>query len=420
VRLAVIGSGISGITAATLLSRRGHDVTVFEAASRIGGHTNTVRLDLADETHHVDTGFIVHNRENYPVFCDLIDSWGVATQDSEMSFSVSCARTGLEYAGTGLPGLFAQPRNAVRPEFLRLLAEIARFGRIGRRTLAAADASPVAGAGPSVSEFLAEHRFAPIFVDRYLIPLGSAIWSADPDGFGRFPAQALLRFLDNHGLLTLVGRPRWRTISGGSQRYLDAAIAQERFVVRHSTPVRALRRDDSGATVVLDGATERFDAVVSAVHSDQALGLLADPTSAEQQVLGSIAYQRNEAVLHTDESILPRSRRAWAAWNYHRGAEATGLPTVTYLMNRLQRLESRHSISVTLNRTAEIDPARIHRVIEYHHPIFDHAAFAAQQRWHEVNGVNHTWYCGAWWGYGFHEDGAASAQRVADAIGEAR
>ena len=414
-RIAVVGSGISGVAAASLLSGT-HDVTLFEAADRLGGHTNTVRLDLADETHHVDTGFIVHNRRNYPVFCALIDRWGVATQDGEMTFSVSCDRTGLEYAGTDLSGLFAQRANLARPRFWRLLAEIVRFGRVGRHELAAAVAAPDAP-GPTVDGFLAEHRFAPVFVDRYLIPLGSAIWSADPAGFGRFPARALLHFLDNHGLLTLVGRPHWRTIVGGSQRYLDAALAAERFEVRRATPVRQLRRDPGGVDVVLDGATLRFDAVVSAVHSDQALDLLADPTPAEKEVLGAIAYQRNEAVLHTDPALLPRSPRAWAAWNYHRAPTETGLPTVTYFMNRLQRLESAHTICVTLNRTAEIDPAAVHASFVYHHPVFDHAAFAAQRRWDDVNGVNHTWYCGAWWGYGFHEDGAASAARVAAALG---
>lgn len=418
-RLAVIGSGISGITAATLLSDRGHEVTLFEASNRLGGHTNTVRLDLADETHQVDTGFIVHNRRNYPVFCGLLDRWGVATQESEMSFSVSCERTGLEYAGTGFSGLFAQRRNLVRPGFARLLAEIVRFGRLGRRALRAAG-STSADSGPSVAEFLAEHHFAPVFNDRYLLPLGSAIWSSDPEGFGRFPAVGLLRFLDNHGLLTLVGRPQWRTVAGGSQRYLDAAVAQERFTVRAGAPVRSVQRHDHAVTLVLDGHTEEFDGVVSAVHSDQAMQLLADPSPAEISVLGAISYRRNEAVLHTDARMLPRAPRAWAAWNYHRSSTDESVPTVTYLMNRLQRLDSRHEICVTLNRTAEIDPALIHRVIEYHHPVYDHAAFAAQQRWAEVNGVNRTWYCGAWWGYGFHEDGAASAKRVADAIGPVR
>ena len=392
-----------------------HDVVLFEADQRLGGHTNTVRLDLPDETHHVDTGFIVHNRRNYPVFCGLIDAWGVETQPSEMSFSVSCERTGLEYAGTTLSGLFAQRRNLVRGEFWNLLREIVRFGRAGRallRTIPAAEAA----AGPTIEQFLAEHRFAPVFIDRYLIPLGAAVWSADPTTFARFPARSLLHFLDNHGLLALVDRPEWRTITGGSQRYLDAAVRSMRAEVRLSSPVRSVQRDPDGVVVRTDGASERFDAIVLAVHSDQALGMLADPSVAEKEVLGAIAYQRNVAVLHTDERVLPRSRRAWAAWNYHRPVEERGLPTVTYLMNRLQRLESRATICVTLNREHEIRPERVHGTFEYHHPVFDPAAIAAQARWDDINGVRRTWFCGAWWTYGFHEDGAASAQRVVDAI----
>lgn len=417
-RIAVVGSGVSGIGAAWMLSGA-HDVVLFEADRRLGGHTNTVRLDLADETHDVDTGFIVHNRRNYPVFCGLLDAWGVETQPSEMSFSVSCARSGLEYAGTNLNGLFAQRRNIVRPEFATLLREIVRFGRAGRALLAEIPEHASVD-GPSLDDFLAAHAFAPVFVDRYLIPLGSAVWSADPATFARFPARSLLQFLDNHGLLTLVDRPRWRTIVGGSHRYLEAATRSMRAEVRTSAAVRRIERDHAGVTVTSDGRTERFDQVVLAVHADQALAMLADPAPEEAQVLSAVRWQRNVAVLHTDASVLPRAPRAWAAWNYHRPADERGLPTVTYLMNRLQRLRSRETICVTLNREHEIDPARVHASFVYHHPVFDRAAVAAQARWDEINGVRNTWYCGAWWGYGFHEDGAASAQRVADAIARVR
>lgn len=413
-RIAVVGSGISGIGAAWMLSPM-HDVVLYEADRRLGGHTNTVRLDLADETHYVDTGFIVHNRRNYPVFCGLLDAWGVETQPSEMSFSVSCARTGLEYAGTTPNGVFAQRRNLVRPEFATLLREIVRFGRAGRALLAAVPAED-AVSGPTLEEFLAMHRFAPVFVERYLIPLGAAVWSADPATFARFPARSLLQFLDNHGLLTLVDRPRWRTVIGGSHRYLDAATRSMRAEIRTSTPVRRVERDHDGVRVITDGAVEQFDALVLAVHADQALAMLGDPSAEELEVLGAIRTQRNVAVLHTDASVLPRTRRAWAAWNYHRPVEDRGLPTVTYLMNRLQRLRSRETICVTLNREDEIDPARVRASFVYHHPVFDRAAVAAQSRWDDISGRRRTWYCGAWWGYGFHEDGAASAQRVADAI----
>lgn len=418
-RIAIIGGGVSGLAAATFLAPA-HDVVLFEAAPLVGGHANTVRLELADESHDVDTGFIVHNRRNYPVFCGLLDHWGVATQESEMSFSVSCARTGLEYAGTNLSGLFAQRANATRPEFWRLLRDIVRFGREGRGVLAA-EAGPGAGEGDTtIGEFLSAGRFSPVFVERYLVPLGSAIWSADPGTFERFPLRALLHFLDNHGLLTLVDRPTWRTVVGGSRRYVDAAVRDGGFAVRRATPVHKVRREHDGVELVTDAGPEAFDAVVLAVHSDQALSMLADPTTAEREVLGAVAYQRNVAVLHTDERVLPASRRAWAAWNYHRPLDDRGLPTVTYLMNQLQRLDSRHQICVTLNREDEIRPELVHGRFVYDHPVFDSAAFAAQRRWPEVNGVRRTWYCGAWWGYGFHEDGAASAWRVAEALGGRR
>jgi predicted NAD/FAD-binding protein len=394
-RIAVIGSGISGVTAAWLLARA-HDVTILEAAGRLGGHTNTVRLDLPDETHNVDTGFIVHNRRNYPVFCDLLERWGVATQESEMTFSVSCARSGLEYAGRDLSGVFAQRRNLASPEFWLLLREIVRFGRAGRRVLA--DQQHDSADARTIGEFLADERFAPVFVDRYLVPLGSAVWSAAPSTFAQFPLVSLLRFLDNHGLLTLVNRVPWRTVTGGAQRYLDAATRSMRAEVRLSSPVHSLRRTNDGVDVITARGSERFDAIVSAVHSDQALRMLSDPSPAEREVLGAIAYERNVAVLHTDERMLPRSTRAWAAWNY-------------------QRLESRSTICVTLNREDDIRPERVHARFEYDHPVFDRRALAAQGRWSEINGVRNTWYCGAWWGYGFHEDGAASGMRVAQALG---
>ena len=415
VRIAVIGSGISGITAAWMLQPI-HEVTLFEAADRMGGHTNTVRIDLPDETHEIDTGFIVHNRRNYPVFCRLLDRWGVATQPSEMSFSVAVESTGLEYAGTNLNGLFAQRGNITNSEFWSLMREVLRFGRLGRAELSAT------GVGPTLDEFLGRHGFSAAFSDNYLVPLGSAVWSADPNTFGRFPARSLLRFLDNQGLLTLVNRPPWRTITGGSKRYIEAAIASRPINVRTSTPVRSVRRDgepgaELGVEIELDGASERFDAVIMAVHSDQALAMLGDASPAEKEVLGAVAYQRNIAVLHTDERMLPSSPRAWAAWNYHRPVVDAALPTVTYLMNRLHSIDSPHQICVTLNRESEIRPERVHATFEYHHPVYDHGAFAAQQRWNEVNGVRNTWFCGAWWGYGFHEDGAASGHRAAVALG---
>jgi predicted NAD/FAD-binding protein len=422
VRLAIIGGGIAGLTAALQLDSI-HDVTIFEAGARVGGHTNTVTLELPGETHYVDTGFIVHNRRNYPVFCAMLDDLGVATQPGDMSFSVSSERSGLEYAGTGPGGLFTQRRNLVSPEFWSLLAQIARFGWIGRTLLAEPPRSSPRSAvefDVTLDDFLAEHRFSSRFVDEYLVPLGSSIWSANPRTFGQFPVRALLRFMDNHGLLTMLDRPEWRTVCGGSQQYVAAVLRRFTGQVRLAAPVDKVRRDGSGAELLSAGGPERFDGVVLAVHSDQALALLSDPTDAEREVLGAIPYQRNVAVLHTDASLLPRSRRAWAAWNYHQPGTPGSLPTVTYWMNRLQDLQSSEQILVTLNREDEIDPAKVHGRFEYHHPVYSREGFAAQLRFDEINGGNATWFCGAWWGYGFHEDGAASGLRVARALGAGR
>jgi predicted NAD/FAD-binding protein len=414
VRIAVIGGGISGLAAATYLDAA-HEVTLFEAGSRVGGHTNTVEVFLDGVLHHVDTGFIVYNEPNYPEFTKLLARWEVATQPSEMSFSVSCARTGLEFSGTGPAGLFAQRTNLLRPDFWRLLREIVRFGRLGRKRLAGAGD----GTGETVQEFLERGRFSDAFVDQYFIPLGAAIWSADPTTFTRFPAVALLRFLDNHGLLTLMKRPPWRTISGGSQRYVEAALRGLRAEVRVATPIRSIRRDVDGVVIAADSGPERFDAVVIAVHSDQALALLSDATPEEKEILGALGYQRNVAVLHSDAAMMPGRRAAWAAWNYHRGVGEAPLPTVTYWMNRLQRITSSRHLFVTLNRQDDIRPDLVHGRFVYEHPVYDVAALDAQQRWSEINGVHQTWFAGAWWGYGFHEDGVASARRVAAAIGGA-
>jgi len=430
-RVAVIGSGISGLSSALWLSRR-HQVTVFESDDRLGGHTHTVRVDLADETHHVDTGFIVYNDTNYPVFSSILRRLGVATQPSEMSFSVSstggtggtgdAAGTGgtggtgdLEYRGNGL-GLWAQPANALRPRHARLLADILRFNRDARRHLDARSRT----AGPrteTLAEFLAEGRYGPELAPWYLVPLGSAIWSADPTTFDAMPVGMLFRFLDNHGMLQLKGRPRWRTVTGGAARYVEAIAEQVPARFRRSTPVDKVTRTAEGVTVVTAWGPEEFDAVVMAVHSNQALDLLSDPSPKERAILGAIAYRANVAVLHTDRALLPRRRRAWASWNAHVPASPSDRPTVTYWMNRLQRLESAQQICVTLNREDDIDPATVLGRWTYHHPVFDAGAVAAQSRRREIQGQRRTWYCGAYWGHGFHEDGVASALDVCRELG---
>jgi predicted NAD/FAD-binding protein len=411
--IAVVGGGISGLVCAHVL-RAHHDVTLYETESRLGGHTNTVEIEVDGETLAVDTGFIVYNERTYPGFVALLRQLGVATKPSDMSFSVRDEGTGLEWRGSNLSTVFAQRRNVVNPQFHRMLADVLRFNRAARR-FAAPDADP----DLTLSAFLAAGRWSQAFVDWYLTPLGSAIWSADPDLFADIPMATFARFFENHGLLQLGGQPRWRTIEGGAARYVD--------VIRHGLGPRArhdvgidkvVRHEACNAVELLTTTGERheYDHVVLATHSDQALRLLADPSPAETEVLGAIRYQSNRATLHTDRRLLPRSRRAWASWNYHRAAEASGRVAVTYFMNRLQGIRSRKLILVTLNRD-DIDPAAVLATFDYAHPVLDAAATHAQRRHHEINGRRGTSFAGAYWGYGFHEDGVQSALQVCRSLG---
>ncbi len=407
-RIAVVGTGIAGMSCAWLLSQR-HEVTVFESEPRPGGHSHTVGAPCGGATVPVDTGFIVYNERTYPHFTRLLRRLEVASQPTRMSFSVSSERTGLEYAGTNLNTLFAQRRNLVNATFLAMLRDILRFNRSARAFLAAP------GGEATLGQFLAAHRFGRAFVEHYLLPMTAAIWSAVPARMQEFPARALLGFLDNHRLLSAGRQLPWRTISGGGRRYVEALVAPFRGRVRLNTPVRRIRRDAGGVWVEpAGGRPERFDHVVIACHSDQALALLADPSEREREILGAIPYQRNEAVLHTDAGLLPRSRRAWAAWNYHvpPGAQADAPPQVTYNLNILQGLDAPRPFCVTLNRPGAIDPARVLGRFTYHHPVFTAAGIAAQARRAEISGVGRTHYCGAYWGYGFHEDGVNSALAV--------
>ena len=414
-RVAVIGSGIAGLASARGLAQN-HAVTLFEADDRLGGHTNTVTVTVDGKAINVDTGFIVHNRRNYPLFCRFIDDLNVASQDADMSFSVSRSHPEFAFSGTSLNGLFAQRQNLFSLSFWKLVRSIMRFGKIGKATLVRAESLTGYEAPPTVAEFVKQHGFSQEFLDTYLVPLGASIWSADPTTFLEFPTIALLSFFDNHGLLTFLKRPQWRTITGGSQRYIDALVASTPLDIRRATPVLSLQRNKDGVTVATHDGIEEFDEVVVATHSDQALSLLTDPSEAETEILGAIRFQANETVLHTDRSMLPANQRAWAAWNYHVPTDPSTHPTLTYWMNRLQRLETNRPLCVTLNRTEEINPNDILGVYNYRHPVYDLSTFDAQARWSEINGVDHTWYVGAWWGYGFHEDAMRSAQRVIDAI----
>ena len=409
-RVAVIGAGIAGIAAATTL-RPAADVTVYEAESRPGGHAHTVSFVLDGRAYDVDVGFMVFNDRTYPTLNALFDRWGIASQPSTMSFGVSDDETGIEWSGTGPTGVFAQPRTLVSAAHWRMIADVLRFGRVGTALLRAGDRTTTIG------DVLADRRWSAGFVDRYLVPLGASIWSCDPQQFERFPAAALCRFLDNHGLLTLTGRPQWRTVAGGSVRYVEAATrVLGAGAVRTDLPVVSVSRHDDGVDVRTAAGVETYDQAVLALHADDALDLLADASTAEKDVLGSFPYVPNDVVLHHDRSVLPRSRRAWASWNYHRPPEPSGAVEVTYHLNRLQRIDSERQICVTLNRTDAIDPATVLWRQTMRHPAYTAEGFAAQARWGEVSGRRRTHYCGAYWGWGFHEDGAASGVRAARAV----
>jgi predicted NAD/FAD-binding protein len=403
-KVAVIGTGIAGNVAAARLHPE-HEVTVFESEARLGGHSHTQEVEVAGTRVAVDTGFIVYNERTYPRFTALLARLGVATQASSMSFSVRDEATGLEYNGTTLNAVFAQRRNLLKPEFLGMLRDILRFNREAPRLLDGP------GAEIPLGELLESGGYGRTFRELYIVPMGAAIWSTDPALMHSFPARFFVRFLHNHGMLTIDDRPVWRTITGGSARYVERLTAPFRDRIRLGTAVDSVRRLPSGVIVKPRGQeSQHFDAVFLACHSDEALRMLADADAREREVLEAIPYRRNEAVLHTDARLLPRARLARAAWNYHRRADGSGPVALTYCMNTLQRLSTPEPLLVTLNRTDSIDPARVLRRMTYAHPVFTSASVAAQARQREVNGARRTYYCGAWWRNGFHEDGVASAE----------
>jgi uncharacterized protein len=403
-RIAIIGSGIAGNVVAHRLHPR-HDIAVFEAGDHAGGHADTHRVELGGEVQAVDTGFIVFNDWTYPNFIALLDELGVASQPSRMSFSVSNRSRALEYNGGSIGGLFAQRRNLLRPSFLLMIADILRFNREAPGLLQADE-------DPTLGQYLRARRYGPSFVHDYLVPMGAAIWSTDPERMMEFPARTFVRFFHNHGLLSVNRRPTWRVIRGGSARYVQRLTAPFQDRIRLNTPVESIRRlPDCVLVRAAGGLAERFDCVFLACHSDQALSLLDDASNAERRILGNLPYQRNEAVLHTDTSMLPRARRAWAAWNYH-VLPGSGRPVaLTYNLNILQGIASSETFCVTLNRSDAIHPGRIIKRLVYHHPLFSREAVRAQERQHEIN-VDRTYFCGAYWGYGFHEDGVVSALKA--------
>jgi len=412
-KIAIIGAGISGLCTAWYL-RQDHDLTIYESAARIGGHTATVDVDWQGRQYAIDTGFIVYNDWTYPNFIELLDCLGVATKPTEMSFSVRCDNSGLEYGGNNLNTLFAQRRNLLRPAFHRMLQDILRFNREAVRDLESGNLA----AGTRLGEYLAGNRYGEAFIHHYLLPMGSAIWSASIDGMNDFPLLFFIRFFKNHGLLSVNDRPQWRVLEGGSRAYLEPLTREFRDKIRCNARIQAVFRQPEGVELVMpDGHREHFDQVVFACHSDQALALLGDATRAERDALGAIPYEANEVVLHTDTSLLPRSRRAWSSWNYWLREREQQRAVLNYNMNILQGIEADTTFCVTLNASAAIAEDKIIDRFSYSHPQFSLDAVNAARRIEAFNGFNRSWYAGAYLGNGFHEDGVVSGKKVATAIG---
>jgi predicted NAD/FAD-binding protein len=416
-KVAIIGSGISGLTAAYLLNQK-YEVTVFEAADRLGGHTATIDVNLEGKEYKIDTGFIVFNDWTYPNFKKLLSLIGVTYQPTSMGFSVSSEVNGLEYSGKGLNTLFAQRRNFFNVKHWRMIRDILRFNQESPRDVEQGGKY----SEMTLAEYLRDKKYSTAFIDYYLIPMGSAIWSASVDVMENFPLQFFVRFFRNHGLLSVKNRPQWHVIKGGSRSYIAPMILGFKDRIKLSSPIKKiLRKDDHVSLVGINNETHKFDQVVIATHSDQALSMLADANQSEKNVLGNIAYQSNEVVLHTDTGLLPKNKSTWSSWNYRIVDEAeqssTAPPVLTYNMNILQGINADKTFCVTLNKKEAIDPQKIIGRYYYDHPVFSFDTINAQKQWPAVNGINRTWFCGAYWGNGFHEDGVVSGMRVAEQFG---
>ncbi|MEO6066285.1 MAG: FAD-dependent oxidoreductase [Lysobacterales bacterium] len=409
-RIAVVGSGIAGLASAWLLGRR-HEVTLFEADDRLGGHTDTHRVRTNSGEWHVDSGFIVCNRAHYPLLFRMFDQLGVATQPTVMTFSAQDEARNREYNAGSLAGLLFQPRNLVAPWFWRMLADIARFYREAPRLLDGP------GAGPTLGQFLDAGGYSEVFREQHLIPMASALWSTPTARVPEFPARYLAQFMANHSMLQITGRPEWLAVTGGSSRYIDAIRRAWRAEERAGDGVRAVHREGGRVRIASKSGESVFDHVVLACHADQALGLLDDASASEREVLGAFEFQQNETLLHTDTRVLPRNRKLWAAWNAHIPSDRSAAASVSYCMNILQSLKAPETFCVTLNRSAAVDPARVLAKRNYAHPLYTHASVAAQARLAEIQNVNATSFAGAYWGWGFHEDGIRSAVDVARGLG---
>ena len=402
-KIAVIGTGIAGNVVAYKLHENA-DVTVFEAGDYVGGHTHTHQIQFGDEQHNIDTGFIVFNHWTYPNFIELLKELNVETQKSNMSFSVKCEKTGLEYNGTTINSLFAQRSNLFRPSFHRMIKDILRFNEEAKEVLNRQNTHYTLG------QYLNDNGYSREFINHYIIPMGSAIWSSAPEKMMEFPAYFFIRFFNNHGMLSVNERPDWYVIKNGSKSYVEKLTDGFKDSIRLNTPIESVTRYDNHVMVKPYGQESiKFDSVFLACHSDQALRMLSDPSQDESRVLGAIPYQRNEAILHTDTNLLPKKRLAWAAWNYHILKQNEDRVALTYNMNILQNIKSKHTFCVTLNNTDAIDPGKIIKRMEYDHPVFTLKGMQAQSQQQLINGPLNTYFCGAYWRNGFHEDGVVSA-----------
>ena len=413
-KIAIIGSGISGLTCAYMLNRK-HDITIFEKNDYIGGHTHTHEIEYSGRKWNIDSGFIVYNERTYPNFINILDRLGVERQLTRMGFSVKSEKNDLEYAGHSLNGLFAQRSNLFRPSFIRMLRSMWRFNSEARADLKELDSDTTLG------EYLKLNNYPEEFIQHFIVPIGAAIWSTVPNQMMDMPAIFFIRFFENHGLLQIVDRPNWWVITGGSKRYVEKMVDGFENKIRLSSPVKNVKREDGSITVQFGAnslESENFDSVIFATHSNQSLAMLDAPTKEEIEILSAIKYQKNDALLHYDDSILPKRKNAWSSWNYLLDEDQSKAVALTYNMNILQSLKSDRTFCVSLNSGNLVDESKVIKELSYDHPLFTTSSINAQSRKHEISGKNNTYYCGAYWRNGFHEDGVVSALDVCKDFGE--